>query len=145
VEPPSTAFGGTQQQAVRRLHRSADSWVQHPLRAVFGDSVSLARFWQGAHDGGAALPLPAVDFTREMVIAVATGFAPSTGHRITVEGVAVDPDGGVVVTVGLVVAEGIQGMMVTYPLDVVAVPRIRGTIVFRDHLRSGEGGNEPDD
>jgi hypothetical protein len=57
----------------------------------------------------------------------------------------VDPDGGVVVTVGLVVAEGIQGMMVTYPLDVVAVPRVRGTIVFRDHLRSGEGGNEPDD
>ena len=121
VEPPSTAFGGTQQQAVRRLHRSADSWVQHPLRAVFGDSVSLARFWQGAHDGGAALPLPAVDFTREMVIAVATGFAPSTGHRITVEGVAVDPDRGVVVTVGLVVAEGIQGMW-----DAVATEAARG-------------------
>jgi hypothetical protein len=80
-----------------------------------------------------------------MVIAVAMGFAPSTGHRITVEGVAVDPDRGVVVTVGLVVAEGVQGMMVTYPLDVVAVPRVRGTIVFRDHLRSGEGGNDRDD
>jgi hypothetical protein len=71
------------------------------------------------------LPLPAVDFTREMVVAVAMGFAPSTGHRITVEGVAMDPDGGVVVTVGLVVAEGIRGMWDKAATEAAGVPIAR--------------------
>ena len=135
--PPISAQAGV--VPLRRLFRSGNSRIEHPYRAVITDSVAFQELWRKATKGrDPSDPAAHVDFSTEMVIAVAMGFAGTTGHAIEVAAVTSD---GMRLTVEVVLtAPGsncIQGTQVTYPVDVVAVPRTSGIVTFVDRLARG--------
>lgn len=91
---------------------------------VVRDGATWNALWARITRTGAPLPLPAVDFTREMVLVAAMGSRPTGGYTVTIEGV--DEAGGEWVAR---VAEQRPGarcgtiQAVTAPVDAVAVPR----------------------
>ena len=63
------------------------AWPQHraPEKFVFHSRDEMAKVWVA--DGGAAEQLPAVDFDKEIVVAVFSGQKNSGGYGIKIEGV----------------------------------------------------------
>ncbi|GIW71921.1 MAG: hypothetical protein KatS3mg102_1463 [Planctomycetota bacterium] len=59
---------------------------------AFGDLLSFDAFWQ-RHTSD---PIPAVDFSQEMVVAVLGGYFPDAGHRVATHRLIDDPQRGVV-------------------------------------------------
>lgn len=103
-------------------------------REVVRDPAAWARLWAEVHATTIPAPaLPAVDFTREMLIAVAAGTRPSGGFRLEVRRVATRgtaleievhetcPAPGAMVTMGL-----------TQPVEVVRLLRLTQTAQFRE-------------
>jgi hypothetical protein len=103
---------------IRRIGQWSTSGIATPARLVIRDDSSYARFWTGLSAG----ERPSVDFTKDVVIAVADGQQTTGGHSIIVErvtragqGLAVEvletsPGPGCAVTQAL-----------TQPVDVVVV------------------------
>src|SRR5690242_5542560 len=57
---------------------------------VVRDSASWAALWNELHTSSEVPPLPAVDFTREMIVGVAMGMRPSTGYDVQLTAAALD-------------------------------------------------------
>ena len=76
--------GGTPDVQVRRIGQWTNTGINERRRLVIRDANGWAAFWSelGAGDR------PAVDFTRDLVIAVAAGQQSSGGHEIAVDRVA---------------------------------------------------------
>ena len=103
---------------IRRIGQWSTSGITTPARLVIRDDSSYARFWASLSAG----ERPSVDFTKDVVIAVADGQQTTGGHSIAVErvtrsgqGLAVEvletsPGPGCAVTQAL-----------TQPVDVVVV------------------------
>jgi hypothetical protein len=106
------------------------------LRKVIRDDSTYAQFWQALGAG----QRPAVDFTRDVVIAVAAGQRPTGGHAIAVERVA---RAGKSMTVDVV--ETVPGpgcwttQQITQPVDVVVIAAAdTPTWSFSDRTKSQE-------
>jgi PrcB C-terminal len=103
---------------IRRIGQWTASGITSPERKVIRDDSTFAQFWQAL----AAGQRPAVDFSRDVVIAVAAGQRPTGGHSIAVEQVA---RAGKSMTVDVV--ETVPGpgcwttQQITQPVDVVVV------------------------
>lgn len=103
---------------IRRIGQWTASGLDSPARKVIRDDSTYAQFWQALGAG----QRPAVDFTRDVVIAVAAGQRPTGGHAIAVERVA---RAGKSMTVDVV--ETVPGagcwttQQITQPVDVVVV------------------------
>jgi hypothetical protein len=105
--------------AIRRVGQWSTSGITTPARLVIRDDGAYARFWAGLGD---ATSRPSVDFTRDLVIAVAAGQQPTGGHSIAVERVTRIGQGLAVEVTETVPASGCttsQGL--TQPVDVVVV------------------------
>nr|AHZ45648.1 hypothetical protein [uncultured bacterium] len=74
---------------------------------------------------------PAVDFTKEMVLAVFVGFKPSGGYTVAITGVR-EAAGGLVVTYKLTSppADSMNASVITYPYAFGAIPRSDKTVTF---------------
>jgi len=105
--------------SIVHLYQGQDSHTHYVLRAVVEDSASFARLW----DQIVTAPTPRVDFNRYLVIAATMG--PGTpGDKITIVGVdSGAPILGVRVALRLRQGPGLPA--VTYPADVVRVPKSR--------------------
>lgn len=96
---------------------------------VVRDAAAWNALWARITRGGSPLPVPAVDFAREMVLVAAMGSRRTGGYTITIEGV--DEEGSEWVAR---VAEQRPGarcgttQAVTAPVDAVAVPRSDRTV-----------------
>src|SRR5882724_7251914 len=66
---------------IRRIGQWSNSGITTPMRQVIRDDSSYARFWSSLGAG----ERPSVDFTRDVVIAVAAGQQATGGHSIAVE------------------------------------------------------------
>src|SRR5690242_7591740 len=66
---------------IRRIGQWSNSGITTPTRLVIRDDSSYAKFWSGLGAGDR----PSVDFTRDVVIAVADGQQTTGGHSIAVE------------------------------------------------------------
>lgn len=74
--------------AFEDLARGQYAAVDEPAYLVIGNSEDFAELWHHMHQGQSAEPpLPTVDFSRRMVLAVFQGQRPSGGHSIIVEDV----------------------------------------------------------
>jgi hypothetical protein len=108
--------------SLQHLLQESYSGLHTALRAVLQDSASFREMWERATLGHR--PVPPVDFNREMVIVVAMGAQSSTGHAIHIQSVRAH---GAALDVHVVLAPAAQGcgpgMMETYPMDMVRVPR----------------------
>ena len=103
---------------IRRIGQWTASGIDSPERKVIRDDSTFAQFWQALGAG----QRPVVDFSRDVVIAVAAGQRQTGGYAIAVERVA---RAGKAMTVEVV--ETVPGpgcwttQQITQPVDVVVV------------------------
>jgi hypothetical protein len=119
---------------LRRIGQWSTSGLTAPAREVIRDDGAYARFWAGLGAG----ERPSVDFSRDVVIAVAAGQQPTGGHAITVNRV-VRQGAGLAVEV-LTTNPGAGCMttqQLTQPVDVVVVAAADArTWSFSDQTRT---------
>jgi hypothetical protein len=108
--------------------------LSEPVRQVVQDQEAWARLWERLHRPVEPAPeLPEVDFSREMLIAVATGNRRSSGFDISVHGITVQQDAVEVTVHETCPARGAMvGMVLTQPVQVVRLPTLRQKPSFRE-------------
>ena len=114
---PYAPYGG-EAVPIRRIGQYSNSGISTPERVVIRDDSSYARFWASLNAGAR----PAVDFTRDLVIAAAAGQQPTGGHSIAVSRVFRSGEGLAVEVVETVPGPGCTtAQVITQPVDVVVV------------------------
>src|SRR5437899_1704963 len=74
---------------VRTLAKGAFSGITTPKQEVIKDQAAWEKFWNAHHAKAKSAPkLPAVDFGKEMIIAVTMGRKNSGGYSVEITGVA---------------------------------------------------------
>jgi hypothetical protein len=110
------------------------SGITEPRRAVIRDEAAWRTAWAEiwARTGPTPPPLPAIDFTRDMVVLAALGQRNSGGYSITVDS-ASRAAGGIVVWVTKL-TPGTCGTLaaLTQPVDVVSITRMAGSVEYRE-------------
>ena len=95
---PSTALSGAPVSIVRLRPEpysfSSNSGFQNPARLVVRDALHWKVVWaQTFHGMTPVPPLPAIDFSREMVVVAALGLRSSGGYGILIDGASeIDTD-----------------------------------------------------
>ncbi len=111
-----------------------NSGLRTPQRTVVRDAAAWQELWAAIwRDHGAAAPLPAVDFSREMVVVVALGERNSGGHSILIDSATVS-DGSLQVWVRSI-SPGpncVTAGALTEPVDAARLPRVEGRVEFRE-------------
>ena len=79
---PYAAYDAASSLPLRRIGQWSTSGLATPAREVIRDDGAYARFWAGLGAG----ERPSVDFSRDVVIAVAAGQRPTGGHAIASPG-----------------------------------------------------------
>jgi PrcB C-terminal len=114
-------YGDSGELTIRRIGQWSRTGVIEARRLVIRDATTWAEFWSELGLGDR----PGVDFSKDMVIAVAAGQRPSGGHEIavkqisqangelTIEVLETRPGPGCIATTSL-----------TQPVDVVVIPRV---------------------
>lgn len=114
---------------------TSSSSLRAPQRTVIGDMTAWraewSRLWAGA---ASAPPLPAVDFSREVIVLAALGERPTGGYQILIDSATTASEGGVVVHVRTVSPGARCGVYhaLTQPVDLARLPRVQGPVTFRD-------------
>lgn len=130
------AYGNGGGLEIRRIGQWTRTGVGEARRLVIRNANAWADFWSELGVGDR----PAVDFTRDLVVAVAAGQRPSGGYEIAVTGVR-QADGELTVEV-VETAPGPNCMTsasLTQPVDIVVVPAlaVRGwSFIERKESRS---------
>jgi len=118
--------------AMRSLGKGPHSGVTQPGQRV----IRTAEAWQKLWDEHTANvqpkpPLPAVDFNKEMVLAVFMGQRPTLGYATDVTAVTREKKGlRVTVRESSPPPGALTGQLVTSPYAFVAVPRSDGPVKF---------------
>jgi hypothetical protein len=125
--------GGQTALQIRRIGQWSASTIATPERLVIRDEQSWAAFWNRL----GAFNRPAVDFTRDVVIAVASGQRSSGGYEIAIQRVTRTGN-----AVSIDVVETTPGpncvttQTLTQPIDVIVVAAAdAGTWTFNDQTR----------
>lgn len=106
----------------RPIASSNQSRITAPRQVVIKDSAAWARLW-AEHDGGAT-PLPAIDFSRELVIGVFRGAQPAGCYSVGIERVVRLGDRLLVRQVDINPGPAVNcTMAIVYPAQLVAVAR----------------------
>jgi hypothetical protein len=131
---PSGGGETSAEQPFETVVAQSHSGLEEPRREVIRDEASWARLWGEIQAGVTPRPpLPAVDFERHMLIAVALGTRRSGGFGIKVQGVASRGDTLEVSVLETCPAPGAMVIMaLTQPLEVVRVPRLPQEPTFRE-------------
>jgi hypothetical protein len=126
--------GSDAEQRIQTVVSDTHSGLAAARREVIRDAASWSRLWAEIHAGRTPAPeRPAVDFEREMLIAVATGTRPSGGFSIQVTGVTTRGDTlEVAVLERCPESDAIVTLALTQPVEVVRVAKLAQTPSFRD-------------
>jgi protease stability complex PrcB-like protein len=120
--PPTTP------PAVRSIERGQTSWVDSPRQVAARTPEEWAALWRShAPDR----PLPAVDFSKDMVVAIFLGSRPSAGYSVEITGVK-KANGAVVVQYHEAKprADAVTAQVITAPYHLVVIPRPAGDVIF---------------
>ena len=133
---PYVPYDAAASLPMRRIGQWSTSGVTTPAREVIRDDSAYTRFWAGLGAG----QRPSVDFSRDVVIAVAAGQRPTGGHGIAVTRVVRQGAGLAVEVVETVPGPGcVPTQQITQPVDVVVVAAADArTWSFSDQTRSQE-------
>lgn len=133
----STATSPTPNIPVTRLSDNTGSFAYttgytQATSLVIRNDADLASAWATIYRGNSeAPPLPAVDFTKEMVVGVAAGTEPTGGYQVVITG-AREVNGGVAVN-ATVTKPGPSCAVtdaVTEPVDLARMPATPGSVSF---------------
>jgi PrcB C-terminal len=108
-----------------------ESGYQSAVQLVVRTEGDWAAVWKTLGAALPSLPMPAVDFGREMVLVVSAGSRPTGGWSITIE--AVERAGDALHVSILESSPGrfcLTTQMLTHPAAAVAVPRLAGPVTF---------------
>lgn len=108
------------------------SGLQQRARLVVRDVASWQTLWNEIHSNRSYVPLPVVDFSREMIVVAALGARSSGGFSILLDEASEDTDGTIQVTVHSI-SPGRSCVVTaafTQPVDIARVPRREGPIRF---------------
>jgi hypothetical protein len=114
-------YGGAGPLEIRRLGQWTRTGIGESRRLVIRDANAWAEFWSELGVG----ERPEVDFSRDLVVAVAAGQRPSGGHEIAIAQVAQN-SGALTISV----VETTPGpncrttSTLTQPVDVVVIPNV---------------------
>jgi hypothetical protein len=118
--------------AVDHLYKNAKSQLPSGVRLAIMDTADWTAVWKRVVGAASTAPVPAVDFSREMLLVVGMGQAPCMGYQINVDTVFRDKDKRIYA----VVRERHHGSRcgclneVVSPVDVVRVPRTVRPVTF---------------
>jgi hypothetical protein len=107
---------------IRRIGQWTRTGIGESRRLLIRDANTWAAFWSELGEGDR----PAVDFTRDIVVAAATGQRPTGGYEIAINGVS--QQGGELTVEVLETTPGPNCMTsagLTQPVDVVVVPAVK--------------------
>ena len=131
AQTPRGDAGQDRPSSFRALDGGSRSGVTTQQESVARTPEEWQRLWQ-AHQPGGARPLPALDFSREMAIAIFAGQRPTGGFAVAVEQVTESASG---IEVVYRVTPPPPGSMVsqalTSPFQIIAVPARPGPVRFR--------------
>jgi hypothetical protein len=110
---------------------SSGQGLGDPTRAVIRDSTAWAAFWNQAHALVEPAPLlPAVNFGDSMLLVAALGTRASGGHAVTIDSIARGASLRAFVTTATPGPDCMTTMAITWPVQVVRVPRFEGSVEF---------------
>ncbi len=132
---PRPAAAAPLLDSLSHLLHEENSGLKDPVRTVIRDSSAWKEWWRRVTaDHLQAVPVPSVDFHREMVVLVGLGTQRSTGYEVSVVSVRrVGATLQVRVQVSLLgPGPCMAGMAVTSPVDVIRIPRSGSVVTFLD-------------
>ena len=131
---PYAAYDASGALPIRRIGQWTASGIDRPERKVIRADSTFAQFWQALGAG----QRPVVDFSRDVVIAVAAGQRQTGGYAIAVDRVARAGKSMMVEVVETVPGPGCwTTQQITQPVDVVVVAAADApTFSFSDQTRS---------
>jgi hypothetical protein len=114
-------YGGSTSVEFRRLGQWTRTGIGEARRLVIRDANGWAEFWSELGMGDR----PEVDFSRDLVVAVAAGQRPTGGHEIAVDRVS-QADGELTISVVETTPSPncVTTTALTQPVDVVVVPKV---------------------
>lgn len=121
------AQAGAQPAPLRVIAQGQQSEVQEPRQVVVTSREAWAALWQ---QHGAQLPVPAVDFTRESIVAVFLGTRPSGGYGVDIVAVRTGAAPVVEYRERRPGPDMMTTQALTFPFSIVAVPVLAGTPRF---------------
>lgn len=113
---------------IRSLDKATQSFVDTPKQVTARTPEEWAAIWNRHAPGR---PMPAVDFSRDMVVGVFLGSRNSAGYSVEIVGV--EKEGNGVVVRYRETAPGrtaITAQIITSPVHLVAIPKQDGTVRF---------------
>ena len=123
-----TAIGMQSGASLRTLGKGAQSNIETPRQAVVRTAAEWTALWK-QHDYDK--PAPAVDFSREMVLAVFMGSRPTAGFSVEITSVDTR-DGAIVASYheSAPPRDAITAQILTSPFHMVAVSGHKGEVRF---------------
>ena len=116
------------------------SGLNTPARLVVRDAAAWQSLWVQIYHGRFPVPpVPAIDFSREMLVVVALGSRSSGGYVILIDGASGE---GADVTIAVRSISpgpkcGVTGAL-TQPVDIARLPRRDGEVRFLEHAEMRE-------
>jgi hypothetical protein len=114
---------------LRSIERGQISSIDEPRQTVARSPQEWAALWRAhARDR----PLPDVDFSKEMVVAVFLGSRPTAGFSVEITGMKEASNGTLIVQYREAAprADAVTAQIITAPFHIVAIPRRAGEVVF---------------
>jgi hypothetical protein len=121
------AQAGAQPVPLRVVAQGQQSEIREPRQIVVTSREAWAALWQ---QHGAQLPVPAVDFTHESIVAVFLGTRPSGGFAVDILAVRTGSAPVVEYRERRPGPDMMTTQALTFPFSIVAVPVLAGTPRF---------------
>ena len=110
------------------ISQSEDSGVEEARQIVVRTAEAWKALWREHAPGQ---PMPAVDFTKSMVVGVFLGSRNTAGYRVTITGIDTGGSGAVVTyREDRPGARDVLAQVITFPHHLVRVERISGDVKF---------------
>jgi hypothetical protein len=119
---------GVTSVAFTTVHRGSDSQVENAKNVTVRTAADWRALWK---EHSFSLPLPKVDFSKEMVVGVFLGMRPTGGHSVTIT--AVDLKGDELVVTYREETPAANAMVtqaLTSPVHLVRLPQHKGAVRF---------------
>jgi hypothetical protein len=115
-------------QAPRTIEKGDQSNIDDAKQVVVRDAAAWRALWQ---QHSPDRPLPAVDFSKESVVAVFLGSKTTAGYNVTI--LSTTEGGGAIIVKyreDRPTAGGVTAQVLTFPYHIVAIPKITATNVM---------------
>ena len=115
--------------AIRTVGKGPTSAIDEPRQVTVRSAAEWVALWK---ENGANAPLPAVDFSREMVVGIFLGSRPTAGYGVEI--VRAVGNGGALIVEYVESAPSrgtITAQILTAPFHFAAIPKQEGTVTFK--------------